>query len=465
LGFYFIPVTVTPKAPPVDTSAVVRVLEGSLSADQLAVELDRLLPGNSWVIDLKGTDAFTTIFPSAEVLNHMVNWGPMDTKNVPAKIQFERAIDSEVYKHEIPKVWVQFRGLPSELRDFPIIWAVGSILGVTRAVDTSFTKKFGRSRLKVAVLNPDIIPSFVDVVIGDFVYELQFKVEKDNIDGEPSVIDMDSTMEEDKDPEESEDPENMDHDGDKDGGNKTESKENNSSSESLPPKEAPNKSCVGGVNTTQSKIGQVEVVTAGNSTKPVVLLAPTGINSDGSALWKASILQNKNDSGTILKEKGLGKGMMSPSRSSKRTATTSTQDSLEKAKAAKARKNLDHSPPKGNDTQPFSFNSFDNSLLLQSASALGVSFGSNEREVSSSLQKFKDIESARLAVDSLPVITYLDADDLSSVCSLDDRIDLEALNFICSEISEVLGDGGCDSKWSHTPISQSKKSASKSVKS
>jgi hypothetical protein len=206
-------------------------------------------------------------------------------------------------------------------------------------------------------------------------------------------------------------------------------------------------------------------VTAGNSTKPVVLLAPTGINSDGSALWKASILQNKNDSGTILKEKGLGKGMMSPSRSSKRTATTSAQDSLEKAKAAKARKNLDHSPPKGNDTQPFSFNSFDNSLLLQSASALGVSFGSNEREVSSSLQKFKDIESARLAVDSLPVITYLDADDLSSVCSLDDRIDLEALNFICSEISEVLGDGGCDSKWSHTPISQSKKSASKSVKS
>jgi hypothetical protein len=38
-GFYFIPVTDTPKPPQVDTSAVVRVLEGSLSADQLAVEL------------------------------------------------------------------------------------------------------------------------------------------------------------------------------------------------------------------------------------------------------------------------------------------------------------------------------------------------------------------------------------------------------------------------------------------
>jgi hypothetical protein len=341
---------------------------------------------------------------------------------------------------------------------------VGSILGGTRAVDTIFTKKFGRSRLKVAVLNPDIIPSFVDVVIGDFVYELQFKVENDIIDGEPSVIDMDSTMEEYKDPEESEGPKNMDHDGDKDEGNKTEIIEKNSSSELVPPKEAPNKSCDGGVNTKHSKSGQVEVVTAGHSTKPVVLLSPTGINSDGSAHWKASILQNKNDSGTILKEKGLGKGTMSPSQSRKRTAATSAQDSPEKAKAAKARKNMDHSPPKGNDTQTFSFNSFDNSFLLQSASALGVSFGSNEREVASSLQEFKDRESARLSDDKLPDITCLDADDLSSVCSLDDRIDLEALNFICSEISEVLGDGGCDSKCLHTPVSHSKKSASKSGK-
>jgi len=52
-------------------------------------------------------------------------------------------------------------------------------LGVSRAVDTKFKKKFGRSRMKVAVLDPDLIPDLVDVVIGDFVYELQFRVEKD----------------------------------------------------------------------------------------------------------------------------------------------------------------------------------------------------------------------------------------------------------------------------------------------
>jgi len=217
LGFYFIPVIDTPKVTSVDTSAVVRVLEGSLTADQLAVELDKLLPGHSWVINLKGTYAFTTNFPSSEVLNHMVNWGPMDTKSVTAKIMFEKGADNDVYKYEIEKVWVQFRGIPLELREFPIIWAIGTILGVPKAVDTKFTKKHGRCRLKVAVLDPDIIPNFVDVVIGDFVYELQFKVERDLVDGEPYVIDMDSIMDEDKDPEE-EDPEDMDHDGNKSGG-------------------------------------------------------------------------------------------------------------------------------------------------------------------------------------------------------------------------------------------------------
>ena len=49
--------------------------------------------------------------------------------------------------------------------------------------------------MKVAVLDPNLIPDFVDVVIGDYVYELQFAVEDDTLNGEPQLIDMDSTKE------------------------------------------------------------------------------------------------------------------------------------------------------------------------------------------------------------------------------------------------------------------------------
>jgi hypothetical protein len=104
-----------------------------------------------------------------------------------------------VYKYEIEKVWVQFKGLPKEFREFPIIWAIASILGVPRSVDTKFTKAFGRARLKVAVLDSSLIPVLVDVVIGDYVYQLHFGVEQGMSDGEPVLIDLDSTYE-DEDP-------------------------------------------------------------------------------------------------------------------------------------------------------------------------------------------------------------------------------------------------------------------------
>ena len=67
---------------------------------------------------------------------------------------------------------VQFIGLPKELREFVIIWAIGSILGVSKVVDMKFTRKHDICRLHVLVLDPNIIPQFVDVVIGDYLYGL-----------------------------------------------------------------------------------------------------------------------------------------------------------------------------------------------------------------------------------------------------------------------------------------------------
>jgi hypothetical protein len=58
----------------------------------------------------------------------------------------KKATDNEIYKYEIPKAWVA------------IIWATGSILGVTKMVAMKFTRKYGRPRLKVAVLKPRPYP-------------------------------------------------------------------------------------------------------------------------------------------------------------------------------------------------------------------------------------------------------------------------------------------------------------------
>jgi len=153
---------------------------------------------------------------------------------------------------------------------------------------------------------------------------------------------------------------------------------------------------------------------------------------DGSAQWKASLLQSKT----------LNGGAVSPVRASKRNVSTSDQDSLEKAMKLKARKNLNASSVKGNETLPHSFDILDDSMLLHTTSSLGISLGSNEQEVSLSLKSLRDIEFARMSANnSLEEKSKAMLDDTSTVCSLEENMDLEALNLICVEISEDLGDG------------------------
>jgi hypothetical protein len=45
-----------------------------------------------------------------------------------------------VVKFVLLKIWIQFIGMPPHLRDFLIIWAVGSIMVVSKDVDMEFTR-------------------------------------------------------------------------------------------------------------------------------------------------------------------------------------------------------------------------------------------------------------------------------------------------------------------------------------
>jgi hypothetical protein len=139
-------------------------------------------------VEALGPNSFKTVFPSRSELLRMVEWGPVHTKFQNAKLRIEeRMVDNEV-RYALPWVWVQFMGLPSYLHDYLIIWAVGSILGISKGVDMVFTRRFDICRHQVLVINPNLIPAAVNVVIGDNLYELKFRVELnsyDNMDRRP----------------------------------------------------------------------------------------------------------------------------------------------------------------------------------------------------------------------------------------------------------------------------------------
>jgi len=130
------------------------------------------------------------------------------------------------------------------------------------------------------------------------------------------------------------------------------------------------------------------------------------------------------------------------------------QDSTEKAAKLKARKNLESALDKGKLQQPTSFTSRDVSSLLTSSKSIGVVLGNNEHDIFNSLKCLKDIEFSRLNEnDKLREDNIVLVEDASTVCSNEDNLDLEALNLICSEIAEGLGDGGCDPLILQPPVS------------
>jgi len=90
----------------------------------------------------------------------------------------------------LPKVWVRVRCIRKLLREFPILWAVGSLLGATQTVDMETTRKNEFGRILVAVLDPKLIPRMLDVVIGDYYFDLEFEVEKRGFDEKGEEVDV-----------------------------------------------------------------------------------------------------------------------------------------------------------------------------------------------------------------------------------------------------------------------------------
>jgi hypothetical protein len=197
-----------------------------LTASQVKVEMERLVTSKlSWVVEELEPNRFKTVFPSKGEMQWMIEWGTLETKDGMAKLKVEELGSGSKAKHVMEKVWVQMTRLPSELRDFLTLWAIGTILGVTKEVDMIFTRHYKRSRMQILQLDPALIPTSVDVVIGESVFELHFKVEAEGMKEDPKPLEMEDDCDDfdkraDDDVGDEEQRDYMQEDGDKHTGNK-----------------------------------------------------------------------------------------------------------------------------------------------------------------------------------------------------------------------------------------------------
>ncbi|EEE63245.1 hypothetical protein OsJ_18055 [Oryza sativa Japonica Group] len=302
-------------------AALIKVSKGKLSVNDVIVELERLIPGRwRWVVHDNGDDTFRTMFPSAAELRRMVEWGKVHTKVGEAEMEIvERGVGNEV-KYVIPKVWVQCKGLPSELREYLIIWAVGSILSITKAVDMLFTRRYDIARLQVLALDPSLIPDVVDVVIGDHLYELAFKVEPESGADEPVPMEMENV----------------------DDGNLEEKDDGNM-------KQVLGKEVGGdsGNNSMMGSGGQSSGVGGSSVPSAQLSLLPeydglTTSDEEFDGLEEEPVVVEKLRTQESLGAKlaAIPEAVISPSRKSKRRASDSDQIVLERAEKLKTEKNL-----------------------------------------------------------------------------------------------------------------------------
>ena len=94
-------------------------------------------------------------------------------------LKFEEFNEDENFGHELPSIWMRVTNLPRVFRKYNILWAIGSLFGATQKVDMITSRKHRVGRFQVGVLNVDLVPTQMDVVIGGRYLELEFVIEKE----------------------------------------------------------------------------------------------------------------------------------------------------------------------------------------------------------------------------------------------------------------------------------------------
>jgi hypothetical protein len=85
--------------------------------------------------------------------------------------------DGEYFGHALPVVWMRATNLPRILREYVILWALGTLFGVTQDVDMVTTRANNFGRFAVAMIEPKAISTKLDVIIGNRYFQLTFEVE------------------------------------------------------------------------------------------------------------------------------------------------------------------------------------------------------------------------------------------------------------------------------------------------
>jgi hypothetical protein len=175
-GYYFPYASIQP-AKKDSRMALISTSGKNVTEDEVVAYLRVLVSDTfAWEVKRHSGFEFKVLFPTKGDLTKMIKFNANMKEGVTVKFQ-EFKEEEEYFGHVLPVVWMRVTNLPTILREYVILWALGTLFGVTQEVDMVTTRASNFGRFAVAVLEPAAIPTKHDVIIGNRYFQLTFEVE------------------------------------------------------------------------------------------------------------------------------------------------------------------------------------------------------------------------------------------------------------------------------------------------
>jgi hypothetical protein len=184
LGFYLShftkPISKKPKRVFI---GLVKVIEGLVSAEDLAKDFGFHFPGGKTWKATKCHSGFLMQFPSQERLDEMMSFPELKMKMSGAKIAVVPWSSRAKPKSRLHTAWIVAENVPEELQNYQSICEIGSMIGAVEEVDLMSLDSEDIVRFKVHIKSVAMIPPVVEVVVKPFLYDIYFRIESISDEG------------------------------------------------------------------------------------------------------------------------------------------------------------------------------------------------------------------------------------------------------------------------------------------
>ncbi|KAM0931186.1 hypothetical protein ACQ4PT_000489 [Festuca glaucescens] len=124
--------------------AKVTVTGDVLTIPEIIEQLKRIVPSENfhWEVQHYHNNVFKVKFPNKSEVQRARNFRMYKVPDRATDLLFDVWSSVEEPLYLLPEVWVQFAGVPTDVRtDFLALWGLGTLLGKTKEVDMAYTRK------------------------------------------------------------------------------------------------------------------------------------------------------------------------------------------------------------------------------------------------------------------------------------------------------------------------------------